>query len=143
MTSATPGRLSRLYVDQTSGGTGSSSALSLLASWSIEQSRDRYETTSLGDTSKTYQAGLQDAKLSADGFVDRDSTGIYTVGDGSSRMFYLYVDATSTATQRPVASGGYGYWYGYMNFDVSSQGGVDDVLKVSINGAAATSLARV
>jgi hypothetical protein len=143
MTAATAGRLSRLYVDQSAGANSASSTLALLSSWSIEQTRDRYETTSLGDATKTYQAGLADAKLTASGFVDRDSTAIYTVADGNSRMFYLYVDATSTATQRPVASSGYGYWYGYMNFDVSSEGGVDDVLKVSINGAATTSIYRV
>ena len=141
------GRNGRLYVDTaaTAAAEGAATATEIpfLADYSIEQARDRAEVTSFGDTTKTYVAGLADASGSLNGFLDDSSLEIYTIADGSPRAFYLYLDASSGARQAPVDSSGAGYWYGLATFDVSTNEGVGDAAKVTINWSASTSVTRL
>jgi len=137
------GRFGAFYVDQTVGGVGAASPLGNQQDWSINQARDRVETTSLGDSTKNYVAGLGDATGVLNTLLDSSSTTIYNVGDGAARKFYLYIDNTDAASRAPVSGSGKGYWYGTATFDSSSQGGVSDVVKVTVNWSAATSVSRV
>ena len=135
------GRNGRLLADTAAAADGSPEPIPLLADYSVEQARDRAETTSFGNSTKTYVAGLADASGSLNGFIDDSSLDIYTVADGSARSFYLYVDYDNNPS--PVDSGGAGYWYGTATFDVSSNGSVSDAGKTTLNWSAATSITRL
>jgi len=139
------GRNGRILVDvaATAAAEGAATAepIPLLADFSVEQARDRAEVTAFGDSTKTYVAGLSDASGSVNGFLSDDSLNIFTVADGTSRSFYLYVDYDNNPA--PVGSSGAGYWYGLATFDVSATGGVGDAAKVAINWSAATSITRL
>ena len=142
------GRNGSLIVDTAAspaaeGAATTAAEILYLADWSIDQSRDRVEVTSFGDSTKTYVAGLADASGSLNGFLTDDSLNIYTLADGEARSFYLYLDNTSGATQAPVAESGKGYWYGLATFDTSTSGGVSDAVKVTLNWSAASSITRL
>ena len=143
MANAIHGRFGAFYVDQTVGGVGAASPLGNQQDWSINQARDRVETTSLGDGTKNYVAGLADASGTINTLLDSLSNAVYAVADGVARKFYLYIDNTDAASRAPVAGSGKGYWYGTATFDSSSQGGVSDVVKVTVNWSAATTVSRV
>ena len=142
MSGAIHGRFGAFYVDATTGATGVMTRLGNQQDWSVNGARDRVETTSLGDTTKTYVAGLADASGTINTLLDSAATSIYTIADGLARRFYLYIDDTSSTTRSPVGVGS-GYWYGTATFDSTSQGGVSDVVKVTVNWSAATSVTRV
>ena len=143
MANAIHGRFGAFYVDQTAGGVGAASPLGNQQDWSINQARDRVETTSLGDGTKNYVAGLADASGTINTLLDSLSNAVYAVADGVARKFYLYIDNTDAASRAPVVGSGKGYWYGTATFDSSSQGGVSDVVKVTVNWSAATSVSKV
>ena len=137
------GKNGRLYVDVAVAADGSPVEIPFMADYSVEGSRDRAETTSFGDTTKTFTAGLADASGSINGFYNDASNDIYQVGDGSARDFYIYIDGTDATSMGTIAGGGKGYWYGSATFDTSSTVGVTDVAKVTLNWAAATSVVKV
>lgn len=143
-TSAIHGRFGALYVDQSTAANGSASPLGNLSDWTINGNRDQVEVTVLGESVKTYVSGLSDFTGTLNGVLNTASTGIYTTADGVARKFYLYIDDTDAASRAPVSGSGKGYWYGTALFNgVTSNGGVGDAVKWSIDWSAATSIYRV
>jgi hypothetical protein len=126
------GRKGRLYVDTSAGGTGNAKPIANLNSWSINQTTDRTETTSFGDVTKTYVAGLRDAQGDFSGFWDTDGE-LYNTTDGNPRKFYLYETTDNTGK----------YWYGTGTFDITTSAQVSGAVEVSGSWAAATSVVRV
>jgi len=127
------GRSGRLYMNITSGGTAE--PIAFLRSWSIDFSTDRVEVTTLGDTNKTYVAGLPDAQGQFAGFYDDATAQMYTAAtDGVPRKFYLYPDRNNNGGQ---------YWFGTALFDFSVQGAVDGAIEVSGSFAAASTVSKV
>lgn len=142
-TNAIHGRFGALYVDQSTAANGSASPLGNLSDWSIDGQRDQIEVSVLGENVKTYTAGLSDFTGTLNGVLNTASNGIYTVANGVARTFYLYIDDTDATSKSPVPTGK-GYWYGQALFNgVSTQGGVGDAVKWTINWSAATSIYRV
>ena len=125
------GRKGRIYVDVSSAGTGAAVPIANLNSFSLNRSTDKIETTSFGDSSKTYVVGLVDAQGDFSGFWDTagDQYKISAAIDGG-RKFYLY-PTTDTATQ---------YWFGRAHFDVSVSEQVSGAVEVSGSWAAAVSI---
>jgi hypothetical protein len=93
---ATPkaGRNGRLYMDITAGGTGSASAIPLVAKWNTDRTSEEFDGTSFGDTSKVKIAGLPGGDISFEGFMDPTDVGIVGImGDGiQTRKVYLYTN---------------------------------------------------
>lgn len=142
-TNAIHGRFGALYVDQSAAANGSASPLGNLSDWSIDGQRDQIEVSVLGENVKTYCAGMSDFTGTLNGVLNTASNGIYTVANGVARAFYLYIDDTDATSKSPVPTGK-GYWYGQALFNgVSTQGGVGDAVKWTINWSAATSIYRV
>lgn len=142
-TNAIHGRFGALYVDQSTAANGSASPLGNLSDWSIDGQRDQVEVSVLGENVRTYTAGLSDFTGTLNGVLNTASNGIYTVANGVARTFYLYIDDTDATSKSPVPTGK-GYWYGQALFNgVSTQGGVGDAVKWTINWSAATSIYRV
>lgn len=125
------GRKGRIYVDVSSAGTAAAVPIANLNSFSLNRSTDKIETTSFGDSSKTYVVGLVDAQGDFSGFWDTagDQYKISAAIDGG-RKFYLY-PTTDTATQ---------YWFGRAHFDVSVSEQVSGAVEVSGSWAAAVSI---
>jgi hypothetical protein len=93
-------------------------------------STDTAETTSFGDTNKTYVQGLPDIAVSFEGFYDDADSTLYTAAQSADgTRLYLYV-STNAASK---------YLYGpaWLNFSLDTA--VSDAVKVtgsaSANGA--------
>lgn len=108
--------------------------LPFIAKWAINHSTDKVEVTAMGDSNKTYVAGLADATGTFSGSYDNATAQTYTAAvDGLARKFYLYPDL-STNTQ---------YWFGTIIVDLSVDGGVDTAVNISSSWNAASTLAKV
>jgi hypothetical protein len=126
------GRNGQLKVDQSVGANGSASTVANLTTFDIQQTRDKTEVTSFGDSTKTYIAGLADASGSFSGFWD-SAGGLQTVADGVARAFYLYPTTTDTTK----------YWFGTATFDITVSTSVGGAVEASGSWAAATSVSYV
>ena len=134
MASPITGRNGRLMVDQSAGANGSATTVANLTSFDIQQTRDKTEVTSFGDSTKTYIAGLADASGSFSGFYDNATAQSYTAAtDGVARRFYFYPDTTNTSQ----------YWFGTGFFDFSVSTSVDGPAEVSGNWSAASTISKV
>lgn len=128
------GRNGALYAAITSGGTAE--PIAYLTQWTLDQSTDRTDVTSFGDTTKTYVSGLPDAQGTYSGWYDTATAQLYTAAsDGIARKFYLYPD-------RSAGSAGT-YWFGSAFFDFSIDTSVDGAVSISGSFAAATATAKV
>jgi hypothetical protein len=125
------GRNGRIYIDMSSGANGSASPISTLQTWSISQTRDRVETTCLGDTSKQYIMGLGDATGSFAGLIDLGVVNFARIADGVARKLYIYPDRSNHEGV---------YWFTTAVMDASYDSGVNDLVKSSVNWAAASDL---
>lgn len=132
MASPITGRNGQLKVDQSVGANGSASTVANLTTFDIQQTRDRTEVTSFGDTTKTFIAGLADASGSFSGFWD-SAGGLQKVADGVARAFYLYPTTTDTTK----------YWFGTATFDITVSTSVGGAVEASGSWAAATSVSYV
>lgn len=132
MASPITGRNGQLKVDQSAGANGSASTVANLTQFDIQQTRDKTDVTSFGDTTKTYVAGLADASGSFSGFWD-SAGGLQAVADGVARKFYLY-PSTTDATK---------YWFGTGTFDITVSTSVGGAVEASGSWAAATSVSYV
>lgn len=132
MASPITGRNGQLKVDQSVGANGSASTVANLTTFDIQQTRDKTEVTSFGDTTKTYIAGLADASGSFSGFWD-SAGGLQKVADGVARAFYLYPTTTDTTK----------YWFGTATFDITVSTSVGGAVEASGSWAAATSVSYV
>jgi hypothetical protein len=91
------GKKGRVYMSTT--GTGAAVSVANLTAWSIDQSTDTVETTSFGDTNKTYVQGLADVSGTFAGFFnDTDSTLFSGAASADGVRIYLYV-STDAATK--------------------------------------------
>lgn len=132
---ATPraGRNAAIYIDVSSAANGSAVPISLRNNWSLDQATDRFETTSFGDTTKTYTSGIPDVQGSFAGFWDADDSNQYNlIGSSTARKMYLYPDRLNNAGT---------YFFTTAFFDVSIEAPNDGVVTVSGNfgGASAGS----
>lgn len=126
------GRNGRLYAGIASGGTAE--PIAFLGKWALNFTTDKYDVTSLGDTTKTYVAGLADCQGTYGGFYDTSTAQLYTAAtDGVARKFYLYPD-TGTATS---------YWFGTAFFDFNVDGDVGGPVTITGSLAAASAVAKV
>lgn len=128
------GRNGRVYIDVSANANGSATPVSTVQTWSISQTRDRIETTCLGDSSKQYIMGLGDATGSFAGLIDLGVTNWSTIADGNARKMYIYPDRSNHETI---------YWFTTAVLDASFDSGVNDLVKASVNFAASTDLIAV
>lgn len=134
-----PGRNGAVYIDQTSGATGSASPVSFISKWSLAANSDQFDVTALGDGSKVYVAGLPDAKGTVSGFFDdtasTGSTSLFTVAQSAlARKTYLYPKTPSSAGP---------YFWGTCFWSFSYDIDVGGAVAISGDFAAATPLAVV
>ncbi len=129
------GRNGRLYVDTSAAANGSAQPISNLNSFSVNQTADRTEVTSFGDTTKTFVSGLKDAQGDFGGFWDADGTLTRYVSDGVARKFYLYPQSGSAHVGT--------YWFGTATFDLTTTQTVGGAVESSGSWAAATSVGYV
>lgn len=102
--------------------------------WSLNQSRDRQEVTVLGDTSRQFVAGLPSADGQFSGLLDLGVSTYGQLADGLPRSVYLYPDRANHAGL---------YAFGTATFDATFDGGVNDLVKASINFSAASNFTWV
>lgn len=126
------GRNGRVYMNLTSGGTAE--PLQFLASWSINFATDKFEVTAMGDSNKTYVAGLPDASGEFSGFFDDSTVQTYTAAtDGIARKFYLYPSLLTVGQ----------YWYGTIFPDFNVNGSVGGAVEITASWNAASAITKV
>lgn len=126
------GRNGRVYVAVTSGGTAA--PLPFVATWSINFATDRFEVTAMGDTGKTYVAGLPDASGEFSGFYDDSTAQTYTAAvDGVARPLYIYPSLLNTGQ----------YWYGTALVDFNVSSSVGGAVEMTASWNAATAFTKV
>jgi hypothetical protein len=114
------GKSGRLYASTT--GTGTAVPVASLSHWSVDMATDTAETTSFGDTNKTYVQGLPDISVSFEGFYDDAESTIYTAStsaDGTKLYLYISTNAASKYLYGPA----------WLNFSLDTS--VSDAVKVS------------
>lgn len=114
-------------------GSGVAIPIASLATWNIDASTDKAETTSFGDANKTYVQGLPDISGGFDGFWDDADSTLFT-GAGSTDGVKLYLYPSTSAATR--------YWYGPAWVDFSVDNSVGDAVKVSATFSANGSWGR-
>lgn len=126
------GRRGRVYLEIASGG--SAEPLPFVAAWSITFATEKIDVTAMGDTTKTYVAGIPDAQGEWSGFFDDATNQSYTAAvDGLARKFYLYPDTNSTGK----------YFWGTILPDLSVNSTVNGAAEMTASWAASTTIARV
>lgn len=126
------GRNGRVYLSLTSGGTAEPVAYQ--ASWSINFTTNKIDVTAMGDTNKTYVAGLPDSAGQFAGFYDDSTVQTYTAAtDGVARKFYLYPNLGSSSQ----------YFFGTILPDMTIDSSVDGAVAVSASWAAASQISKV
>lgn len=126
------GRNARILIDLAGGGEAV--PVSFQNTWSIDSATDKIEVTSFGDGTKTYVAGLPDAKGSLAGFWDSVGNDLFAASqDGLARKFYLYPDFQNDPLH---------YYYNTSFFDFSPSSDVSGAVKVASNFAAASTMYR-
>lgn len=126
------GRNGRIYFDVT--GVGSAAPLNFMAKWSINFATDKVEVTAMGDSNKTYAAGLPDASGDFSGFHDDATMQTYTAAvDGVARKMYIYPSTLDTTK----------YFFGTVLADFNVSSGVDGAGEVTSSWNAASTVARV
>lgn len=98
----------------------------------LNMARDKIDTTSFGDASKTKLVGLPDGTGTIGVFWSTDGTH-YKVADGSPRKMYAYLGGTGASAE---------YFFGTFVFDTNIDADVNGVLTGSLSFDAATSLTR-
>lgn len=128
------GRRGRLYVSIASD-TAAAEPVTFISKWSINFSTDNVDVTAIGDSNKTYVAGLPDASGSFSGWYDDATAQTYTAGsDGLARRFYLY--PTTPANTGP-------YFFGTGLFDFSAEADVGSAVSVSGDWQAASLVQKI
>ncbi len=85
-------------------GTGTAVPVASLSSWSLDYSTDKEETTSFGDSNKTYVQGLPDVSVEFSGFYDDSDSTVKTAAasaDGSKAYLYISTDAATKYAYGP------------------------------------------
>lgn len=134
MAATTPrhGRFGILYLSAANGGTAVNQPN--LKSWTLDGATDFADVTCMGDSNKSYVAGIPDTSGSFEGVWDSATTTTFYAAarDGLSRKMYLYPGGSSA-----------NYWYGDILLDSSFNGSVDDAVMISANWRAAGALTPI
>lgn len=126
------GRFGRMYFAVSDGAEAAPAVA--LRRWTLNSATDKAETTSQGDNSKTYVAGLPDAQGSYEGFYDGDSAQAWAASqDGLARKMYLYPDTSDTDT--------YAFGTAFLDFSIDSP--VDGATTINGSFNAATPFSSV
>jgi hypothetical protein len=126
------GRNGRIYIALASGGTAE--PLNFMATWSINFATDKFEVTAMGDTAKSYVAGLPDSSGEFSGFYDDSTVQTYTAAtDGVARKMYIYPSLLTPGQ----------YWYGTVFPDFNVSGGVGGAVEVTASWNSASGLTKV
>ena len=127
------GRNARLYLAIASNG--SAEPIASIGKFTLTGATDKFESTSFGDTTKTYVTGLPDSSGSFNGVYDTSVNATFQAAqDGIARKWYFYPDTVGLVTQ---------YFFGTGFFDFSSDFDVNGLAGVSGNFSAATPTSKV
>lgn len=127
------GRNAAIFFDVAGGG--SASMLPGMNAWTMDSSTEQLDVTAFEDTTKTYVADIPDASGTFSGFWDDSTNQTYTASiDGLPRKFYLYPDKRNLATT---------YYFGTVNADFTTGGGVGAAITASSKWTAATPIQKV
>lgn len=114
------GKSGMVYIS--TSGTAAIALVASLSDWSLDMSTDTVETTSFGDSNKTYVQGLKDVAGSFSGFYDNADESIFTAADSTDGCkVYLYPSSAASTK----------YFYGPAWLSASVSSSVSDAVKVS------------
>ena len=125
-----PGRNGMVYMN---AGSGAATNVLHLKEWALDRSTGTIDTTSFGDTNKTYVQSLPDMKLTFSGFWDDQETKPFAAASSTTPIsIYLYPTTTI-----PASAGKYAYGLAWV--DCSIRTNVSGAVEISGKGEAAGS----
>lgn len=120
-------------ITQTGGASDTAVPVAFLSDWTVNKVTDKVDVTAMGDSNKTYVAGLPDASGDFNGWYDYFTPQTYkAAGDGIPRNFYLYPNSNNPTD----------YFYGIILADFSAAGGVSAAVSVKSTWNAAGPINR-
>lgn len=93
------GKSGVIYISTT--GTGATSSILNVKSWTFDRSVDTVDVTSFGDSNKTYVQGLPDAKGTFEAHWDDTSNPLFT-GAASADGVKIYLYPSSNAVSKYI-----------------------------------------
>lgn len=119
------GRKGVVYIS--TSGSGNATSAGKLNNWTIDMKTDKVDTTSFGDSNKTYVQGLKDITGTMAGFWQDSDNTVFAASDSTDGCkIYLY----------PSADAPQYYWYGPAWLDASVETAIGDAVKIKANFAA-------
>ena len=119
------GKSGVVYLSTT--GTGAATNTLSMSAWTLDLDTDLVETTSFGDTNKTYVQGLRNVQGTISGFWNDAEAKLFTASTSTDGCkLYLYPSANATTK----------YAYGPAWLSVSVDTGVGDAVTISADFSA-------
>lgn len=88
------------------GGIGTGTKVANKTEWSLQRNRDYVDSTTFGNTNKTYLAGLPNIQGNYAGLLDMSGDLLFSAATSDAQGLYLYADdGTNGGTVRLVAHG--------------------------------------
>lgn len=120
-------------VYMSSSGTGVAANVASLTEWTVNFATDKVETTSFGDTNKTYVQGLKDVQGTINGFFEDTQDALFDGADSADGVkLYLYPTALVPTV----------YFYGPAWVDASINDSVSGAVTIAANFSANGSWGR-
>lgn len=111
-------------------GTGQAVQILAKNKWTVDNTANPFDTTSMGDTNKSAGQDLPDAKLTVSGFWDGSDQGWKNViGSSVGRKGYLYPDFINQPTDYF-----YGSFYASISTDGAQTGPVNQTWTITASG---------
>lgn len=124
------GRNTVILVDQSPGANAAASPIVNAKTFSLDSSRDKYDVTAFGATSKATLVGLPGNSGQIGAFADTDGSH-YKITDGNARKWYAYMGGIGS---------GKDYYFGTALFDVNTSSDVGGVVEASMSWSGYTDL---
>jgi hypothetical protein len=96
-------------------------AIGNVSEWALNMTKDKVETTALGDLNKRYVIGMKDMAGTFSAFFDRVSDVIFAAADQDDGCFLAFYPAGDASEQA---------WEGPAHLDASIKGGITSAVTI-------------
>ena len=117
------GKNGAIYLGGSIGGGGTKVAEK--TEWSVQLNRDYVDSTSFGNTNKTYLAGLRNFQGNYSGFLDTAGDDMLDASALDEQLIYLYASDGSNGSATVLVAHGSGF------IDANVTSSVNDAVKIT------------
>jgi len=107
------------------GAIGTGTKVAEKTEWSVQLNRDYVDSTSFGNTNKTYLAGLRNFQGNYSGFLNTDGDDMLDASALDEQLIYLYASDGSNGSATVLVAHGSGF------IDANVTSSVNDAVKIT------------